>query len=89
MRDDHPHIKGRKVRVQLLENGRVAVMGFTAPVPLNPKTARVLSLDELPEEILKPLTLLQMVDPDTEVPGVGYKYEDTIFYIEKHDEDTQ
>lgn len=87
MRDYDTPVKGTKIRVQLLENGRVSVIDFTAPDPA--ASSRVLTREALPQALAEPLHLLQLVDPDTQVPGLGYKYDNTIFYIEKHDENTK
>ena len=38
---------------------------------------------QLPEHIARRLALLLMVDDDTEVDGVGYRYKPTVFYVDK------
>lgn len=38
---------------------------------------------QLPEHIERRLALLLMVDDDTEVDGVGYRYKSTVFYVDK------
>ena len=38
---------------------------------------------KLPEHIERKLALLMMVDNDTEIKGVGYRYTDKVFYVDK------
>ena len=80
-------VKGTKIRVQILENGQVSVIDFTAQDPV--ATARVVPRNALPAALLESLHLLQLVDPDTKVPGLGYKYDAVTFYLEKRNENTQ
>lgn len=87
MRNHDSPVKGTKIRVQLLENGQVSVIDFTAQDP--GATARVVPRNALPAALLESLHLLLLVDPDTTVPGLGYKYDDTIFYLEKRNENIE
>ena len=67
--------KIHKVRIELRPEGGYSVMNVTDELPEK-------FMDELPPYLMDKLSLLLLLDVDTEATGLGYRYNQTVFYVD-------
>lgn len=69
------HIKAlHKIRIEIHPKGAYSVMDVTGE-------SRPVTVTELSPELKDKLSLMLLLDPDTEVEDLGYRYSDTVFYV--------
>lgn len=64
-----------KIRIELRPDGRYAVMNVTDELPEE-------YVEELPPHLRDKLSLMLLMDTDSEAEGLGYRYSQTVFYID-------
>ncbi len=69
------HIKTiHKIRIEIHPDGAYSVMDVTGESPQ-------MRVTELSPELKDKLSLMLLLDPDTEVEDLGYRYSATVFYV--------
>ncbi len=69
------HIKAlHKIRIEIHPKGAYSVMDVTGE-------SRPVTVTELSPELKDKLSLMLLLDPDTEVEDLGYRYSATVFYV--------
>ena len=66
--------QAHKIRVQILPSGRYSVMDVTEDSPL-------IEVGELHPKLQDALSLMLLLDLDSEVEDLGYRYNEHTFYI--------
>lgn len=74
--EDGGHIKAvHKIRIEVRPEGGYSVMDVTGEMPEE-------YMEDLPSHLKDKLSLMLLLEHDSEVEGLGYRYSETVFYVD-------
>jgi hypothetical protein len=75
-REDGGHIKAvHKIRIEVRPEGGYSVMDVTGDMPEQ-------YMEELSPQLKDKMSLMLLLEHDSEVLGLGYRYSETVFYVD-------